>query len=188
MKVRFLKALNIPGLFLITLLLLTLQSTLFTHPALRFFQPDLVLFLVLWVGVKRSFVEGGWLTLGFGYLVELLSGAPQGLYLTVYTLIYFATRMLNQNFQILNRRTITLLGIGTSVLARLLVLLILFVLDKADNKWFHTLQLLAPTAIIHGVLVGWFFRMFYRFDDWTLKNPEAEHRYESEYYLDEEWV
>jgi cell shape-determining protein MreD len=188
MKARVLKALNIPGMIVMALLLLTLQSTLFNHPTIKFFQPDAVLFLVLWLGIKRTFVEGGIMTLILGYCVEILSGAPAGLFLTSYMFIYLCTRFLNQTFQILNRRTIMLLGIGASLVERITVLFILFVINKADNQWFHTIQLLAPTAIIHAILAVPMFRMFYRFDDWTLKNPESEHRFENEYHLDEEWV
>ena len=188
MKVRVLKALNIPGLIVIALLLLTLQSTLFNHPTLKFFQPDAVLFMVLWVGIKRTFVEGGILTLIFGYYVEILSGAPQGLFLANYMMLFLGMRFMNQNFQILNRRTIVLLGMGASLVSRINILFILFLINKADNQWFHTIQLLAPTAIIHALIAVPIFRLFYRFDDWTLKNPESEHRFENEYHLDEEWV
>lgn len=188
MKARILKAINAPVMVLLSLLLLTLQSTLFMHPWLRFFQPDLVLFLVLWVAIKRDFVEGGLLVLAFGYCVELFSGAPRGMFLLVFTLIFFATRMLNQNFQILSRQGILYLGVGASLVSKVLVLAVMAWVEKGENKWFHTLQMLAPTAIVHGALVGLFFRFFYRVDDFTLKNPDAEHRYESEFYLDEEWV
>jgi rod shape-determining protein MreD len=188
MKSRVLKALNVPGLIVIALLLLTAQSTLFNNSTLAFFQPDAVLFLVLWVAIKRSFAEGGILTLLFGYCVEILSGSPSGLFLANYMIIYFCARILNQTFQIMNRRSMVLLGIGAALVSRLNILLILFILGKADNQWFHTIQLLAPTAIIHGALIIFFFRLLYRFDEWTLKNPDAEHRFENDYYLDEEWV
>lgn len=188
MRTRALKALNGPGLIVIALLLLTLQSTLFNHPTLSFFRPDVVLFLVLWVAIKRTFVEGGILTLFFGYCVELHSASPQGLFLVNYMIVFLLMRILNQNFQILNRRTLALLGIGSALFSRLSILFILFMLNKAENQWFSTIQLLAPTIISHGILIGFFFRFFYHFDEWTMKNPEAEHRFETEYYIDEEWV
>ena len=97
-------------------------------------------------------------------------------------------RFLYRNFQILNRRSLILVGIGASLFSRLDILFILYLLNKADNEWFHTLQLLAPTMIIHGALIPLVFRLLYKFDFWTLKNPEAEHRYERDFYLDEEPV
>jgi len=118
--------------------------------------------------------------------VELKSGSPRGLFLLHYMILYLITRFLYRNFQVLNRRSLVLIGVGASIISRLDILFLMYLLNKAENLWFHTLQLLAPTAIIHGVLIPFVFRFLYRFDLWTFKNPEAEHRYERDFYLDEE--
>ena len=188
MKARLLKALNIPGLMILALIFLTLQSTLFTNKALAFFQPDVVLFLVLWVAMKRDFTEGGLLTLLFGYCVELQSAAPSGLFLCDYMFIFMLARFLYKNFHIINRRTLVLVGISAGLFSRINILFILYLVNKAENQWFHTIQLLAPTAIIHGLLIIPVFKFLHRFDMWTLKNPDAEHRFERDFYLDEETV
>ena len=188
MKARLLKSLNAPGMIFIALILLTLQSTLFTNRTLAFFQPDAVLFMVLWVAMKREFAEGGFLALLFGYCVELQSGAPAGLFLADYMCVFLIARFLYQNFHILNRRTLIMVGIVASVFSRLNILFILYLMNKAENEWFHTLQLLAPSAIIHGALIPVVFQFLHRFDLWTLKNPEAEHRFERDFFLDEEII
>ena len=188
MKARLLKALNLPGLILFALIFLTLQSTLFTNQTLAFFQPDAVLFLVLWVAMKRDFTEGGILTLIFGYCVELQSGAPSGLFLADYMFIFLIARFLYQNFHVLNKKTLIMVGIITSVFSRLNILFILYLMNKAENEWFHTIQLLAPSAIIHAVLIILVFPLLHKFDMWTLKNPDAEHRFERDFFLDEEII
>jgi rod shape-determining protein MreD len=188
MRSRILKLLNLPGLILIALTALSLQATLFNNASLAFFQPDIILFLVLWAAMKRDFTEGGILTLIFGNLVEIKSAAPKGLFLSTYMFIFLTARFLYRNFQVLNRRSLVAVGIGAAIISQLMILFILYLLDKADNQWFHTLQLLAPTSIIHGLLVPFVFRFLYKFDFWTFKNPEAEHRYERDFYLDEEPV
>jgi len=186
MKSRALKLLNVPGLLLFALVSMALQSTLFNSSALAFFKPDVILFLVLWVSMKREWLEGGILTLVFAYLVELKSGAPKGLFLIHYMLIYLITRFLYRNFQVLNQRSLIFIGVGAAFFSHLNLLFLMFMLNKSENLWFHTLQLLAPTAIIHGILIPFVFRFLYNFDNWTFKNPEAEHRYERDFYLDEE--
>ncbi len=186
MKSRVLKILNIPGMILIALLALAFQGTLFNNVSLAFFQPDIILFLVLWVAMKREFTEGGILTLIFGYLVEIKSAAPKGLFLTNYMVIFLMARFLYKNFQVLNKRSLVMVGIVGAVTSQVLILFILYALNKADNQWFHTLQLLAPTCITHGLLIPFVFRFLYKFDFWTLKNPDAEYRYERDFYLDEE--
>ena len=188
MRARFLKMLNIPGLILIALIALALQATLFSNATVAFFQPDIILFLVLWVAMKREFGEGGTLTLVFGYLVELKSAAPRGLFLTNYMFLFLVARFLYKKFQVVNRRTLMAIGMFAALFSQLDILFILYLLNKADNQWFHTLQLLPPTAIVHALLIPFVFKFLYRFDFITLKNPDAEHRYERDFYLDEEPV
>jgi cell shape-determining protein MreD len=188
MKSRLLKALNTPGLLVLALVFLTFQGTLFNNRTLAFFQPDAVLFLVLWVAMKRTFAEGGILTMLFGYCVELHSGSPAGLFLCNYMMIFLITKFLYKNFHVINKRTLVLVGIGAGLFSKLNILFILYLINKADNEWFHTIQLLAPTAIVHGVLILPIFQFLHRFDMWTLKNPEAEHRFERDFYLDEDPV
>ena len=173
MKARLLKALNVPGLFLIALISLALQATLFSNKTIAFFQPDMMVFLVLWVAMKREFGEGGVLTLVFGYIVELKSAAPRGLFLTNYMFLFLITRFLYKNFQVVNRRALVLIGIAAAVFSQLDILFILYLLNKADNQWFHTLQLLAPTAIVHGALIPFVFKALYKFDFITLKKPRG---------------
>lgn len=188
MKQRLLKILNFPGMILLALLGLTLQSTLFNHPSLAFFQPDLLLFFILWVSIKREFIEGGILTLLFAYLVEIHSSAPQGFYFCTYMGIYLLARLLSQQFQITSRTNLAVVGILFSLIMRMTVLMILFFLNRAESVFMHTLQLLAPTVFSHSILIFVVFRILHRFDLWTLKNPESERRQERNFALDEEWV
>ena len=188
MKARLLKLSNFPGMLVIALFALTLQSTLFNYPSIAFFQPDLLIFFTLWAAVRRNFIEGGILTLLFGYLVEIYSAAPQGFYLCTYMTIYLLARFLYQQFQISNKKVLVLVGIGFSILLRLIVLFILYLLNRSENVWHHTLQLLAPTVLSHAILIFFTFRVLQRFDNWSLKNPDAERHHERNFHLDEELV
>jgi len=188
MKARLLKLSNFPGILVIALFALTLQSTLLYLPSIAFFQPDLLIFFVLWVATKRTFIEGGILTLSFGYLAELYSAAPQGFYLCTYMAMYFIARVLYQQFQISNKKVLVLVGIGFSVILRMITLFILFLLNRSENVWHHTLQLLAPTILSHAVLIIYIFRILQQFDNWSLKNPDAERHHERNFHLDEELV
>jgi hypothetical protein len=186
MKIRALKLLNIPGLVFFALVSMALQSTLFNSPTLAFFKPDVILFLVLWVAMKREMFEGGVLTLLFSYLIELKSGVPQGLFLIHYMFVFLTTRFLYGKFQVMNRRSLILIGTSAAVFSHLNLLFLMYLLNKSENLWFLTIQILAPTAIVHGALIPLVFKFLYHFDHWTFKNPEAEHRYERDFYLDEE--
>jgi rod shape-determining protein MreD len=188
MKARLLKLSNFPGILVLALFALTIQSTLFNHPSIAFFQPDFLIFFTLWVAIRRSFIEGGILTILFGYLVELHSAAPQGFFICTYMAIYFVARFLYQQFQISNKKVLALVGIGFAVFMRILILFILYLLNRSENVWHHTLQLIAPTILSHVLLIFLTFRILQRFDNWTLKNPDAERHHERNFHLDEELV
>lgn len=188
MKARLLKISNFPGMLLLTLLAVTVQSTLFNHPAISFFQPDLILFMLIWISIKRGFIEGGILTLLLGYLVEINSSTPRGFFLCVYMLIFMTARILSQHFQIINKTTLTLAGLGFSVVMRVAILFFLYLLNRAEFAFHHTIQLLAPTILSHSLLIFPAFKILQKFDNITLKNPDAERRHERNFYLDEEWV
>ena len=188
MKARILKMLNIPGILIIAMLMMTIQSTFFTSYPLSFFQPDGVLLLLIWISMKRNFTEGGIMALLLGYSMELHSASPKGLYLTEAMFIFLLTHFMYRNFQVLNKRTLMVIGAGLSVLSRIAVLFILFILNKAENEWQYTLRLLAPTALVHALLIPFVFQFLHRFDIWTLKNPNAEHQHEQDFYLDEEFI
>ena len=188
MKARILKFLNIPGILIIATLLMTIQSTFFTSYPLSFFQPDGVFLILIWISMKREFTEGGIMTLMLGYCMELHSASPRGMYLTNAMIIFLLTHFMYRNFQVKNRKTLVLIGGSLSVLSRLNILFILFLLNKAENEWQYTLRLLMPTAIIHGALIPFVFQFLHKFDIWTLKNPNAEHQHEQDFYLDEEFI
>jgi rod shape-determining protein MreD len=188
MKAWLLKLLNVPGLFLIASGMMVIQSTLFTSYPLTFLQPDGILLLTLWISMRRNFTEGGLLVLMLGYLIEIHSSAPRGMYMTHGIFIFLMTHFLSKNFHVLNKRSLILVGASMAVLSRLIILFILYLLNRADNEWRYSIQLILPSAIIHGALIPFAFQFFHRFDLWTLKNPKAEHRHEQDYYLDEEFI
>jgi hypothetical protein len=61
-------------------------------------------------------------------------------------------------------------------------------MNRTDNILNHTFQLLAPTIFSHAILILITFKWLLRFDNWTLKNPDAERHHERNFHLDEELV
>ncbi len=188
MKARILKLLNIPAILVMATLVMTLQSTLFTSYPFTFFQPDGILLMIIWIGMKRQFTEGGILTLFLAYGMELHSASPRGIYLADAMMVFLLTHFLYRNFQVIHLKTLLLLGAGFSVLSRLFILFELYYLNKAGNEWIYTLRLLAPTAIIHACVIPIIFKIFHKLDHWTLKNPHAEYQHEQDYSLDEDFI
>jgi len=81
---------------------LVFQTTLL-HDVFGHFKPNFLLILTVYVALYRSIPEGGALCLVAGYLFDLFSGAPQGLYMFVFILVFFSIKVLSQAFYIHSR-------------------------------------------------------------------------------------
>ncbi len=54
----------------------------------------------MYVALYRSIPEGGVLSLLSGYFSDLFSGAPHGLYMCIFILVFFSIKVLSQAFYI----------------------------------------------------------------------------------------
>lgn len=182
----FLKALNTPGLILIAILGISIQTSLFYSYPLLYLQPDIVLLLVVWCGLHRDFTEGGILTLIISYITETQSGCPSGSFMTSYMFVFLMIRWLNQVLQITGISSLLLLTMFASVLWKTSNLLIVHFLGFGSNQWRHTLTLLLPGAVMQAIVGIWIYRLLDKLDWVTFKNPKAKKVAEDEYPLEED--
>lgn len=98
------------------LVIILIQATLF--PVILLFQRhyDLVLPVVVYLGLYRSFKESFLLLAGLGLVMDSLSGGAFGLYLTTYFWLYAGVKW---TIRLLDRRnpllTVGLIGLGVLV-------------------------------------------------------------------------
>ncbi len=98
--------------FLITGYILLMVQT---HPFLPFgrngVRPDLILILVIYIGLNYSKNRGALLLCFLGYLFELVSGAPHGLYILIYLFSFCIIKILKKyfNFETFGKRFAILL-------------------------------------------------------------------------------
>ena len=182
----FLRAANAPALILIVALGIAIQTSFFASPPLSYLQPDVVLIAVVWCGLKRSFTEGGILTLLFGNVAEIHSAAPQGAFLIGYMAIYLLVRLASKVLVMPTRTSLVFLTMGASIAWRLVILLLLHLLGGSANLWRHTVIYLFPGAVVEGVLALWAYRALDRFDWITFKSPRAQQLLENELQLEGE--
>lgn len=186
MNRMILRALNGPGLVLIAILGVAIQTSFFATWPLMYLQPDLILILAVWCALKRSFTEGGILVLIFSNIAEIHSSSPSGLFMICYMTIYLIVRMLNKVLVIPNFSSIVLLTMGASIFWKLEYLGILHLLGMSANQWRHTLVLLLPGAVMEGIAAIWIYRWLDRFDWITVKSPRAQQMMEDEMVLEGE--
>ena len=178
-----LRAWNAPGLILLAAILIAIETALFPANVLRFFQPDALVFLVIWCALKRDFTEGGILTLVFADIAEIHSGVPQGLFLIVYMTIYLLIRFFNRVLIIWSYFPLTLaITIGSKVL----IWSVLRMLDVGDVLWKHMILFLFPSLFIQGLLAHWIYRWLAIYDRLTYKDMAAVQAMESGMLPEEE--
>lgn len=98
MTTRWLKYFN-PFLFLLCFLFVTaVQTTLSKTHLLGWLHLDFWVLAIVWFGLRRSFEEGGLLTLLVAHLTELQSSSPAGLFSQSLMLLFFSIRFANQIF------------------------------------------------------------------------------------------
>lgn len=186
MNKLILRFLNTPLVFLISLLGIGLQTSLFNSYPFLYLQPDIILLLVIWFSLKRNFTEGGALTLLVSYAVELHSSAPKGLMMVAYMTVFLSIRGMNHLFLFTRPATMVGLSLFVSVVFHFLILIILALMGNAANHWRHTVALVLPHAVIEGVASIWIFRWMERFDWLTYKDERARKAIEDELQLEEE--
>lgn len=176
----FLRWLNPIAIFFMALFGIALQSSLFSFWVLPYFQPDVVLLLVLWCALQRGFLEGGILTLILADATEIHSSAPQGIFLITYMLVYLAVRLCDRLFVIPDVKAYATVSLLATVLAKIIPLLTLHLLGVPPAQWKQALVFIAPVAIVNGLLGRWLFQRLDRFDWITYKSPRSEQMLEDE--------
>ena len=176
----FLRWLNPVAIILMALLGIALQTSLFTFWVLPYFQPDIVLLLVLWCALQRSFLEGGILTILLADITEIHSSAPQGVFLITYMVVYLLVRLSDRLFVIPDVRAYATVSLLATVLSKAILILILHLLSVPPAQWKQVLVYVAPVAIINGLLGRWLFQKLDRFDWITFKSPRSEQMLEDE--------
>lgn len=185
-----LRFLNSPALIFLTLIGIAIQTSFFTFWMLPYFQPDIVLLVVLWCALRRHFLEGGILTLILATLTELHSASPRGLYMITYMAIYLLVRLAARLLVIPDFRSYQLVTIVASIVAKLFSLGIVYLLGISVGKWDHLLRFMIPGAFANGLIGQWVFKGLNYFDQKTFKNIRINRLapiHSDEIYLEDEY-
>jgi hypothetical protein len=183
-----LRLFNLPGLLVLTLLGIGIQTSLFSFWPLNYLQPDIVLLIVVWAALKRGLWEGGWITLFVADFAELHSAAPQGMFLMTYMMVFLGVRGLARLIVIPNLNSLVMVTLFISLFWKLDCLGVLHLLGASSNQWRHTLLFLFPGAIVEGLISIWVYRGLEKYDWATYKSARPEHAAEDELQLEGEGI
>lgn len=85
------------SLLIVSLVLLTLQTTLFQAIPTWIGRPDLIFILVVFVGLRLDIIRGAILSLTFGLILDIFSGVFFGLYPISYLCLFLVLRIITKN-------------------------------------------------------------------------------------------
>jgi rod shape-determining protein MreD len=123
-------ALNTLVLFVFAILCLIFQSTLL-HECFGIFKPNLIIIILSYLALNRFAMEGGIMAFLLGYCVELGSGAPFGLYSSVFVLVFYSAKFICEGFYIHTLIAQMSLVVVTTVLSKAYLLLVLSVYESS---------------------------------------------------------
>jgi hypothetical protein len=179
-----LRAFNGPALVLLTLIGIALQTSLFSFWILPYFQPDIVILMVVWCALRRDFFEGGVLTLIVSDIAEVHSAAPAGLFMISYMLVYLVVRLGARVFVIPDLSSFLLVTLLATTLEKITNISLLTMLGSPFSQVQHTILFLFPVAIMNAILGHWIYRWVEKFDWITHKNVQADRALEDELQLE----
>jgi hypothetical protein len=179
----FLRALNAPALLLLAAVAVGLQTSLFAGWPLSYFEPDALVWIVVWMALRREFTEGGVVTLVLAEIAELHSAAPRGTFFVLYMLSYLGVRLAARVLVLPGMHALVMVTVAVCVFTRLAIAGLLEALG-ADPSWLSTLLGLVPGAIVEGALGVWAFRGLEAFDTLTHRSLRAEREEGTDAILD----
>jgi len=186
MKRLVLKFLNIPIFLALVLVAVAIQTTCFSFYPLNYLQPDFILIAVIWCALRRSFFEGGVLTLILGRIAETHSSSPQGIMMLSYMATFLIARSVYRMLMMPTLTAWVVLTLGSSIFFKLFGLWVLYLLGAAENQWKQTVSLLLPGASVAGILGIWVYAWLEKFDLATFKDPRSEKKLEEDLQLEGE--
>lgn len=179
-----LRWINAPALILLALVGVAVQTSLFSFWPMQYVQPDIVLLIVIWCGLRRDFTEGGIITLIISDIAETHSAAPSGVFLITYMALYLSVRGVARLFVIPDLSSVVLVTLIMSVASKISVVALLKLLGASGGQWQHAIFYLFPEALINGMLGRWLYQWLERFDWVTFKTAQAERALADELQLE----
>jgi hypothetical protein len=143
--------------------LLTLwQSTWISEFVPYFLKPDLMLIFVVYVGTLPYLLSGATLVVFCGLLYELFSGCPEGLFVSIYLILFFLLKFLAKFILIGEALSFRLLLVFAALFIQDILIVFLpfafgILQSISSPRWTWILSQAAATS-----LVGWPLWIFFK--------------------------
>ena len=134
-----------------------LQMTLLPRYILDPFQPNLIIILVVYLGLKQPHRFAGFAAFGLGLLQDSFSGIYLGLHAFSYLCIYTLLSGLADRLYTDNRALFVLVVFLATMSSALLNLLMLAIFSISKGVYASLLPALIPQALVNALIASLFF-------------------------------
>jgi len=140
------------SLLLLAFILLSLQTTIFSHIPLLPVKPDLTLIMVVYIAIFHDDTAGIFLAFFLGCLMDTFSGSITGMYALLRIGTFFLTKLAQQKLYLKSTLFYICLTTVLSFIDGLLVLFTVFVFSSVDTLWPFIFKFLFIQSILTGIV------------------------------------
>lgn len=168
------RVLNIVIVLLLSLVLTATQSVLLKAPILHWIELDLLLVMVVYLSLHRSFFEGSLLVLIIGRIVEIHSGAPAGMVLSCYLAVFLAIFFTKEMFLVGTSFSGIVLAMGGGIIFKVMFFVLAQRYGILENVWRTSMEYTIPYLLSLGVFSRPVFELMKRIDISTHFDKDSE--------------
>lgn len=161
---------------LLAIVFAALQSVLLKLPFFAWLELDLLLLIVIFVSLHRSFLEGALLIVVIGRIAELHSGAPAGILVACYLAVFLALVFTKEMFLVASSFSSVILAVAGGIVWKVAFLIFAQRYGLLGNTWRASLEYLLPFLLSLGICAKPIFELVRRLDHWTKMDRDSEAR------------
>lgn len=147
----------------LALLLLTLESVVVQQLGLAISRIDVTVVLVAFLAVRASMLEGSISSFSVGYLLDLMSGQPTGLFTFLAVFIFLVGKLVVSLVEVRGRAAFVLFSMGADVGHGLLASFFTWLTAKDGAAW-ALLPGLPLQVVLTGVAAAFIHPLLRRFE------------------------
>ncbi len=137
------------AVFMLTYLMLSIESPLLVDLHLSYFAPDLAVIVVVWVALHMNTVSGSITCFLLGFLKDgFVMGVPVGMHMEIFVIIFFLVRYFAGKVLVRGLPTLMITVFVISLLASCLFALLSLLFDRNFTDYGLVFRLLVPVALV----------------------------------------
>jgi rod shape-determining protein MreD len=144
-------------------LLLALEAVVVRYLGLSISRIDVTLVIVAALAMRAAMVEGAFAAFTVGYLLDLMSGRPTGLYTFLAVLMFLLLRLADTFIEVRRAGGFALFAAGGEAVHQLLAAFFTWMTSKAEHVFSASLRGLPTSVLLTGLAALLLFPLLMKF-------------------------